>query len=71
MCEWGGEARSEAVVCLSVLMLLDSLFPVLVRHWVCVGVGVVILAAAHHSSALLSLLLITMNKHRAIGTDNF
>ncbi len=41
------------VVCQSVLMLLDSLFPVLVRHWVCVGVRAVILAAAH-SSPLLS-----------------
>lgn len=48
----------------SVLMLLDSLFPVLVRHWVCVGVGAVILAAVH-STALFSLLLITVNKHRA------
>lgn len=50
----GGAGRSEAVVCQSVLMLLDSLFPVLVRHWVCVGVGAVILAAAHSSHPLSS-----------------
>lgn len=48
----GGAGRSEVVVCQSVLMLLDSLFPVLVRHWVCVGVGAVILAAAHSSPPL-------------------
>lgn len=41
----GGAGRSAVVVCQSALMLLDSLFPVLVRHWVCVGVGAVILAA--------------------------
>lgn len=45
----GGAGRSEVVVCQSVLMLLDSLFPVLVRYWVCVGVGAVILAEVHSS----------------------
>lgn len=49
----GGAGRSEVVVFQSVLMLLDSLFPVLVRYWVCVGVGAFILAAAL-SSPLLS-----------------
>lgn len=72
--EGGAEERSAGrseVVCLS-LVLLDSLFPVLVGQWVCVGVGSVILAAALLSSALLSLLLITVNKHRAsIGQNNF
>lgn len=55
----GGAGRSEVVVCQCMLMLLDSLFPVLVRYWVCVGVGAVILAAAHSppllSSACFSL----------------
>lgn len=41
-------------------MLLDSLFPALVRYWVYVGVGVVILAVVHSC-----LLLITANKHSA------
>lgn len=44
----------KVVVCRSVLMLLDSLFPVLVRYRVCVGVRDVVLAAVH-SSACFSL----------------
>lgn len=45
----GDAERSEVVVCQSVLMLLDSLFPVSVRYWVYVGIGAVVLAAAHSS----------------------
>lgn len=51
----GGAERSEVVVCQSVLMLLDSLFPVLVRYWVYVGIGALVLAAAHSSPLLSSL----------------
>lgn len=44
----------KVVVCRSALMLLDSLFPVLVRYWVCVGVRDVVLAAVY-SPACFSL----------------
>ncbi|MEQ2232851.1 hypothetical protein ILYODFUR_015673 [Ilyodon furcidens] len=62
-----GAGEVLTVVCQSVLMLLDSLFPVLVRHWVCAGIRPVILAAVQSiSCALLSLLLIKLNKIRQV-----
>lgn len=60
------------VVSQCVLVGFDSLFPVLIRYWVCVGFGVIILATAHSSFFPSSLLLIIMNKHRgSIALDKF
>ena len=48
----------------SVLMLLDSLFPVLVRHWVSVGTAAVIPGCCILlSSVFHSPLLITVDKY--------
>lgn len=52
--ELKGEAgRSEVVVSQILLMLLDSLFPVVVGHWVWFGTEAVILASLPHFDCFL------------------